>query len=127
MAHTGMLRASCESLDIELDISVIVDPTRRCGIPHYRELIDFADALLDGDHALVTTRRQALRNVVGQDGIARAAAVVGNFQMMNRALDTLGATFGDRMPSRVKAMAKEMGVTPPPHWPDQVPPKAPFR
>jgi len=41
----------------------------------------------------------------------------GNFQMMNRALDTLGAPFGDKLPSRVSELAEQFGVQPSPHWP----------
>lgn len=117
MAHAGMLRASCESNDIEIDMRVVVDPERSCGVAHYRELIDFADALLEGNPQILGQARERLRASVGDHGVARAAAVVGNFQMMNRALETIGATFGDKLPSRVKVMAEEFGLEPPPHWP----------
>lgn len=117
MAHAGMLRASCESNDIEIDMRVVVDPDRSCAVAHYRELIDFADALLEGNKQNLNDARERLRVSVGDQGLARAAAVVGNFQMMNRALEAVGATFGDKLPSRVKTMAQEFGLEPPPHWP----------
>ena len=118
MAHSGMLRVSCESnhIDIDIDMTVVVDPGRRCDVAHYRELIAFADALLDRDDTSLQHRRQRLQDVVGVAGVRRASAVVANFEMMNRALDTLGATFGDRLPSGVKAMAAQFGIDPPPHW-----------
>jgi hypothetical protein len=111
-----MLRASCESNDIDIDMRVVVDPEKPCNVPHYAELIAFADALLAQDERSLAERREALRDLVGDAGVCRAAAVVGTFQLMNRALDTLGATFGDRLPSRVKQMAADFGITPPPHW-----------
>lgn len=114
MAHTGMLRASCESCNIQLDVTVVVNPASPSGVEHAGELIEFADALLHRDR--LDGARERLRSVVGDDGVVRAAAVTGNFQMMNRALDTVGATFGDRLPTRVKAMAEQFGIDPPPHW-----------
>ncbi|MEX0943285.1 MAG: hypothetical protein WD002_12160 [Pseudomonadales bacterium] len=116
MAHAGMLRASCESVGINLDIDVVVDPTRPCDVEHCRELIEFADALLGREFDRLTIARQALSALIGQKGVARAAAIVANFQMMNRALDTIGATFGDKLPSRVRALAESFGVSPPAHW-----------
>lgn len=116
MAHSGMLRASCESNNIDIDMRVVVDPSKQCNVPHYAELIAFADALLAQDEASLNEKRDALHSLIGSDGVCRAAAVVGNFQLMNRALDTLGATFGDRLPSRVKQMADDFRIQPPAHW-----------
>jgi len=117
MAHTGMLRASCEANAIEIDPALVVDPSRPCNVEHCRELIEFADALLAQDPARLGAAREDLRTKAGDDGAMRAAAVVGNFQMMNRALDTIGATFADKLPSRVKALIEALGVAPPSHWP----------
>ncbi len=116
MAHAGMLRASCESCDIQLDTTVVVNPEAPCGVEHAGELIEFADALLSRDRDRLDNARDRLRSLVGNDGVDRAAAVTGNFQMMNRALDAIGATFGDRLPTRVKEMADQFGIDPPAHW-----------
>jgi len=112
-----MLRASCEANDIAADFSVVVDPKRSCDVRHYDLLIEFADALLARDETQLGKAREALRIGAGDAGVEKAAAVVGNFQMMNRALDTIGATFGKKLPTRVRAMAEEFGIEPPPHWP----------
>jgi len=116
MAHSGMLRASCESLKIDIDMRVVVDASSTCAVTHYRELIAFTDALLSQDRLALEQTREQLRKVVGDAGVARAAAVAGNFQLMNRALDTVGATFGDKLPSRVAKMAEQFGISPPSHW-----------
>jgi len=112
-----MLRASCESSNTDIDMRVVVDPDKPCGVPHYRELIAFTDALLARDTKSLEETRARLRSAAGGAAVRRAAAVVGNFQMMNRALDTLGATFGDKLPSRVRELAEQFGIQPPSHWP----------
>lgn len=111
-----MLRASCKANDIAIDMRVVVDSTRACGVSNYRELIDFTDALLQGDMAVLEDARERLRTVEGDAGVVRAAAIVGNFQMMNRALDTLGATLGEVTPPQIRALAEELGVDAPSYW-----------
>ena len=88
-----MLRVSCEASNIDFSLASVVDSNLGSGVAHYHELVNFADSLLKRDAVALTEAREQLRNVVGDDGVIRAAAVVGNFQMMNRALDTLGAKF----------------------------------
>ncbi len=111
-----MLRASCDSGNIELDIRVIANPEVDCGIAHYRPLLAFADALLVSDGKSLDAAREDLRAVVGDDGVSRAAAVVGNFQMMNRALDTLGARLGKALSPGMVDLAGELSLTVPDHW-----------
>ena len=116
MAHSGMLRASCKANDIDMDMRVVVDPAHDCSVVHYRELIDFTDALVRLDMRRLEKARERLRDVAGDAGVVRAAAIVGNFQMMNRALDTIGATMGEVMPDQIRSMAEEFGMDPPAHW-----------
>jgi len=111
-----MLRASCRTNEIPLQIQVVADPSVDCGIPHYRELIEFANALVAGSPAELDEARATLFTAVGDHGVIRAAAVVGNFQMMNRALGTIGATLGEKLPLPLRELADELGVTPPAHW-----------
>ncbi len=111
-----MLRASCEANNIQFDPGVIVDPENKCGIRFYRELIEFADALLGGETEQLNVARENLRSVLGDVGVIRASAVIGNFQMMNRALDTLGAQLGKEVSPEIQAMAKRLGMAVPGHW-----------
>ena len=71
---------------------------------------------MKGEVKPLALARENLRSVVGNDGVARAAAVVGNFQMMNRALDTLGAQLGKEVTPELIAMAGELGLSVPKHW-----------
>lgn len=109
-----MLRASCRANDIEFQLASVVDSNLGNGVAHYHELINFADALLQGES--LDSAREKLRSVVGDDGVVRAAAVVANFQMMNRALDTLGAQLGREVTPELTAMAAELGLSVPKHW-----------
>ena len=111
-----MLRASCRKSEIELDVRVVTEPARGCAIPHFAELLTFADALVAGSDEALASQRARLEHVVGAEGTVRAAAVVANFQTMNRALDTIGATLGEKLPPPLRELAEELGVTPPPHW-----------
>ncbi len=111
-----MLRASCEANDIEFQLASIVDNKFGNGVSHYQELLDFADALLKGEKVALDAAREQLCRMVGDDGVVRAAAVIGNFQMMNRALDTLGARFGKEITPELVAMARELSISVPGHW-----------
>ena len=111
-----MLRASCSANDIDFQLASVIDSNLGNGVAHYHELINFADALLKRKVKPLSLAREKLRSVVGNDGVVRAAAVVGNFQMMNRALDTLGAQFGREVTPELVAMAGELGLSVPKHW-----------
>lgn len=111
-----MLRASCKTSQVSLDIKVVIDHEVPCGIRHYQELLAFADALLRQDGPALDHARSTLRREAGDAAVVRAAAVVGNFQMMNRALDALGAQFGAQMRPLMAPLAGELGRELPAHW-----------
>ena len=111
-----MLRASCSANEIEFQLASVVDSNLGNGVAHYHELINFADALLEGEVKSLDSARDKLRSMVGDEGLVRAAAVVGNFQMMNRGLDTLGAQLGREVTPELIAMAGELGLVVPTHW-----------
>lgn len=111
-----MLRASCKANDIEFQLASVIDSNAGNGVTNYQELINFADALLEGEPGSLHSAREELRKVVADDGMVRAAAVVGNFQMMNRALDTLGAQLGKEVTPELIKMAGKLGMSVPNHW-----------
>ena len=106
-----MLRASIPETDHPLDPRPIVSGTGSTGVPAGTELIAFTDAVVLGDIDEYPMARAALAAVVGRAGADRAAMVAGNFSMMNRALDAIGAPV-DRGHG---ALAEEMGLTVPDH------------
>lgn len=99
-----MLRASAETEGIEVDARAVVDPARDSGISAGRALLFFTDVLVgEGDLAGARTR---LVDEIGPEAAARAAAVVANFEMMNRVLDA-GQV---RVPASQRAFLAEVGL-----------------
>jgi hypothetical protein len=88
-----MLRASAQQTSRPVDLTSIVHTDRDSLLPAGRELLDFVTALLRGDGDL-SERRHRLADAAGVAGAVRAAAVAGNFQMMNRLVDATGVPIG---------------------------------
>ncbi len=106
-----MLRASGEKTGRPSDLTAIVDPVRDSLLPAGGELLAFADAavLRDGDEMPVARRK--LLDAAGPAAVVRAAAVAGNFEMMNRLLDAVGvAVRGGQL-----RLADELGLRVPDH------------
>ena len=111
IGHTAMLRASIESFDQLLTPKPIVVGTGATGVAHDAELMAFTDAVVLRDHDEYPSARAALETAIGSDATDRAALVAGNFSMMNRALDAIGAP----VDTAHDPLATEMGVTVPDH------------
>lgn len=71
-------------------------------------MLAFADALVARDPVAVEKTRAALADEVGDATAARAAAVCGNFQMMNRILDATGVP----VPPGRSGLAEDLGIDP---------------
>ncbi len=85
-----MLRASGKRTQRPVDLGSIVDITTDPLLPAGRELLAFTDAAVLRDDDEMPVAREALRQLVGDAGVVRAAACAGNFEMMNRLLDAIG-------------------------------------
>jgi len=106
-----MLRASATSTGRQADLRALVDPMRPSLLPAGSELLAFTDAAVLRDADEMPVARQALLEVAGPAAVVRAAAVAGNFEMMNRLLDAIGVAV--RGPSL--ALADELGLRVPDH------------
>jgi|SRR6056297_1192531 len=104
-----MLRASAHATSQPVELRAITEHARDPLLPAGRELLAFTSALI-GDGDQLDAARDALRAAVGDAGVVRAAAVAGNFQMMNRLVDATGVPLGASM----RAFAAELGIDPPP-------------
>ena len=111
IGHTAMLRASIESFDQLLTPKPIVSGMGATGVDHDRALMAFTDAVVLGDIDEYPAARAALETAIGPDATDRAALVAGNFSMMNRAVDAVGAP----VDAAHDALAAEMGVEIPNH------------
>lgn len=88
-----MLRASARHTGRPVDLAAIAHPDRDSLLPGGRELLDFVTALMTASDDLPGARER-LSDVVGVVGAIRAAAIAGNFEMMNRLVDATGVPIG---------------------------------
>lgn len=88
-----MLRASAQQTGHEVELSAIAHLDRDSLLPAGSQLLGFVTALIRGDDDLSAARGR-LSESVGHGGVVRAAAVSGNFQMMNRLVDATGVPIG---------------------------------
>ena len=84
-----MLRASMEAHGWDLHLEAVADPALDSGVPGGSTLVAFVDVTV-GRAGPVETIRRAVADAFGKAGLIRAAAVMGNFEMMNRIADGTG-------------------------------------
>ena len=77
-------------MGMDLEIGSIGDPSLPSGVPGGNALLRLVDACLIGDERARAAARQSVRDELGDDGLAHAAGVFGNFQMMNRIAEGTG-------------------------------------
>lgn len=106
LAHTDMLRVSCEQTDTRLDLEVVArgdTPTFAAGA----ELAALVDTMTTRPNQDPQAERAALVSVVGEPATERAIAVCATFNLMNRLLDGVGAP----TPPNARPMALHLGFT----------------
>ncbi|MEX2424620.1 MAG: hypothetical protein WD990_11640 [Acidimicrobiia bacterium] len=91
LAHTELLSWSAQQGATPVDLRGVVDPTVDPLVAAGRALVSFVDSMLTDP---VDSVRTDLEAEVGRRGLATAAAVLGNFQMMNRVADATGMPVG---------------------------------
>ncbi|MFT5204155.1 MAG: hypothetical protein ACI9C1_003562 [Candidatus Aldehydirespiratoraceae bacterium] len=106
-----MLRASINTFDQELTPAPIVTGVGDTGVEHGSEIMAFVDAVVLHDADEYSEARAALEARIGPAATDRAAMVAGNFSMMNRALDAVGAP----VDLGYTSLAESMGLEIPPH------------
>lgn len=106
-----MLRASIATFDAELLAAPITSGFGECGVVHGAEIMAFVDSVVLRDEDEFSEARATLEALIGEPATDRVAMVAGNFSMMNRALDAVGAPV-DRGHAE---LAAELGVSIPDH------------
>ncbi len=105
-----MLRASAQVTTTPLEPRAITDRSLDPLLPHGMALLDFVDALLVGSETELTRAREKLLEEMGSNSLVDAAAVVGNFQMMNRVADATGMPVGKGTLKRTKEWRELLGL-----------------
>jgi hypothetical protein len=106
-----MLRASAARTGRPVDLRALVDPMADPLLLAGRELVAFTDAAVLRDIDEMPLARRALLDAAGPAAVVRAAAVAGNFEMMNRLLDAIGVS----VRAGGMAVADELGLRVPDH------------
>lgn len=86
-----MLSWSAEATGTAVDLMAVTDPSIDPQVPGGRLLLDLVDSVLAAEPAAAAS---ALRAELGEPALVDAAAVIGNFQMMNRVADATGMPVG---------------------------------
>jgi alkylhydroperoxidase family enzyme len=102
-----MLRASAHATGQPIDLRAVTDRARNALLRDGTALLGFVTALIR-DHTNLDDERAALSAAGGPSAVVRAAAVAGNFQMMNRLVDATGVPIG----ASLRAIATDLGLDP---------------
>lgn len=108
LAHIGMLSWSASETQTSVDLRAVTDSTIDPLVPGGRCLVRLVDAAfgLAGLPAGVA----ALRDELGMAALVDAAAIIGNFQMMNRVADGTGMPVGQGSRQRNAGVIARLGL-----------------
>jgi hypothetical protein len=80
------------------------------GVPHERELLALADAVVRGDAAELATAREGALAALGAEAFVAAAAVAANFERMDRVADATGIPLDAPLDVISAEMRAELGI-----------------
>ena len=80
------------------------------GVPHARTLIEFAEAILEGDRERLRVARTAVSAAVGEAGLVDAAAVAANFNSIDRVADSTGVPLEDEKAALTEDFRTTLGI-----------------
>lgn len=88
----------------------MADPSLDVGVPGGLSLIGLVDAYLLGDDGDREPARKRLTDELGDEGLVDAAAVFGNFEMMNRVAEGTGISVPPQAVEREAEMMRNLGL-----------------
>ena len=86
------------------------DQAAPVGVPHERELIALAEAVVRGDEAELAEARRAALAALGPESFVAAAAVASNFERMVRIADATGIPLDAPLAAISADMRAELGI-----------------
>lgn len=110
-----MLSWSAETTNQTVDLEAIASDEVASGLPGGNELLAFATATVARLPDRIATARDALVAALGPEAMVDAAAVIGNFEMMNRIADGVGMPVGGGTRSRMDPLISSLGLDRFPH------------
>ncbi|MEE8375639.1 MAG: hypothetical protein V3S26_04905 [Acidimicrobiia bacterium] len=109
-SHAWRLRWSGEIHEYDIRIEGIADPAIDVGVPGGMALVGLVDDMVKGDITARQQARDAILNELGPESLVDAAAVFGNFEMMNRVAEGTGITVAPQVLEREAEMMKTLGL-----------------
>lgn len=80
------------------------------GIPHGRLLVEFAEAVLGSDDFRLAQARKRLGETLGTEALVDAAAVVANFNAIDRVADATGIPIDAERLELTADLRAELGI-----------------
>lgn len=108
-----MLSWSIAETQGRVDLRAITQPSVDPLLPGGRELLGYVDAIMLGDD-IAAARAQVIA-ALGESAAVDAAAVTGNFEMMNRIADGVGMPVGGGTRRRMKQIISDLELDRFPH------------
>lgn len=105
-----MLRASAIAFEYEFNLASIGDPSISTGIPGGTELLLFVDAVIGSSVPEIRHAQTAVIGALRPEGLADAAGVFGNFEMMNRVAEGTGIPIAVQAIERMADTIDELGI-----------------
>lgn len=103
-----LLGASSDAIDSSAHLESAVDGSD-AGVPHSAQLTAFAESAWRRDDTL-SPAREALREAVGDAGLAEAAMTVAVFRSLNIAADTSGIPLDEDFASTARGFVDQLGL-----------------
>ncbi|HIE22254.1 MAG TPA: hypothetical protein EYP73_06625 [Acidimicrobiia bacterium] len=109
-AHGRRLRWSGEHLGYPVQVEALANPTVDVGVPGGRQLIALVDAFFDPSGVDWEIARHGVLETLGDEAFVDAAAVFGNFEMMNRVAEGTGIPVPPQAVEREKQLVEVLGL-----------------
>ncbi|MEN8238224.1 MAG: hypothetical protein ABFR53_03370 [Actinomycetota bacterium] len=105
-----MLRESALAYGYDVDLTAIADPNIPMGVPGGNTLVRFVDAVTGVSNGSVTDAHRDVIDELGPEALVDAAAVFGNFAMMNRIAEGTGIPLAKQMEAREQDLISALGL-----------------
>lgn len=109
-AHARRLRWSGELHGYDIRVEGVADPSIDVGIPGGLALVGLVDSFVTGDVADRQESRETVLEELGPESLVDAAAVFGNFEMMNRVAEGTGIPVPPQALEREAEMMEKLGL-----------------
>jgi hypothetical protein len=109
-----LLRASGQHRGVDYDLRAVVDPQVDSGVAHGSALLAFAEAAIGDDANRLAEARAAVEREAGASAMVEAAAVIGNFSMMDRIANGTGIAMDEMVERVTRPLREELGLN---HYP----------